>query len=406
MAFVTDGKRTKIDGSLNKYPHIKCFKCSEFGQYKSDYLGKDKNKNRESQSAGQDEVAMTTLQVALAVVKTEINPMWILCDNESMVDVFKNKSTLRNIRKSNRPIRLKGIEGQMIEVVEEGELMDYGQVYYNPKLTANILSFFNLTKRFKSVVYNNMGKDAFMVTRDDGTVIELRPSRKGLYYYDFTKSIKKHEQKALVVDTVEELQRRFTRREIEGTEKSRRLYVIMGRPSEEAFKLSLRRGLVMNNPVTITDYKNALTMFGKDLGTVKGKMVRNKSEHVAVDLRCFPKEKKNMVLSIDVMHPMKMIVTVVRDIRFITATFLPDRKRKTISHPLNQVINLYRGRGHVVEEVEFSEYQNPVQTVLADNEFIVLKEDLENIGIRLNVAAKEEHVPKVERQIRVVKERG
>jgi hypothetical protein len=111
LAFVTDGKRTKIDGPLNKYPHIKCFKCSEFGHYKSDSLGKDKNKNRESQSAGQDEVAMTTLQVALAVVKTEINPMWILCDNESMVDVFKNKSTLRNTRKSHRPIRLKGIEG-------------------------------------------------------------------------------------------------------------------------------------------------------------------------------------------------------------------------------------------------------------------------------------------------------
>ena len=101
-----------------------------------------------------------------------------------------------------------------------------------------------------------------------------------------------------------------------------------------------------------------------------------------------------------------MIVTVVRDIRFITATFLPDRKRKTISHPLNHVINLYKGRGHVVEEVEFSEYLNPIQTVFADNEFIVLKEDLENIGIHLNIAAKEEHVPEVEKQIRVFKERG
>jgi len=100
------------------------------------------------------------------------------------------------------------------------------------------------------------------------------------------------------------------------------------------------------------------------------------------------------------------LVTVVWNIRFITVTFLLDRKRRTISHALNQVINLFRGRGHVVEEVEFSEYQNPVHTVLADNEFIVLKEDLENIGIRLNIAAKEEHVPEVERQIRVVKERA
>jgi len=70
------------------------------------------------------------------------------------------------------------------------------------------------------------------------------------------------------------------------------------------------------------------------------------------------------------------------------------------------VINLFRGRGHVVEEVEFSDYQNPVYTFLADNEFILLKEDLENIGIHLNIAANEEHVPEVEKQIRVFKERG
>jgi hypothetical protein len=265
-----------------------------------------------------------------------------------------------------------------------------------------------LTKRFKSVIYNNAEKDAFMVTQDDGTVIEFEPSNEGLYYYNFTKSIRKHEQKTLVVDTVEELQRKFTRREIEGAEKARRLYVIMGRPSEEAFKLSLKKGLVMNNPVTVTDYENALRMFGKDLGAVKGKTVRSRTEHVSIYLKCFPKEKRNIILSIDVMHLMEIsfLVTVVWNIRFITVTFLLDRKRRTISHALNQVINLFRGRGHVVEEVEFSEYQNPVHTVLADNEFIVLKEDLENIGIRLNIAAKEEHVPEVERQIRVVKERA
>jgi hypothetical protein len=293
-------------------------------------------------------------------------------------------------------------------VEEEGESMGYGQVYYNPHVTANILSFFNLTKRFKSVIYNNAEKDAFMVTQDDRTVIEFEPSNKGLYYYDFTKSIRKHEQKTLVVDTVEELQRKFTRREIEGAEKERRLYVIMGRPSEEAFKLSLKKGLVMNNPVTVTDYENALRMFGKDLGAVKGKTVRSRTEHVSIDLKCFPKEKRNIILSKDVMHLMEIsfLVTVVRNIRFITATFLPDRKRRTILHALNQVINLFRGRGHVVEEVEFLEYQNPVHMVLADNEFIVLKEDLENIGICLNIAAKEEHVLEVERQIRVVKERA
>jgi hypothetical protein len=33
VAFVTDGKRQRTEG---RFPHIKCFKCSEFGHYKSD----------------------------------------------------------------------------------------------------------------------------------------------------------------------------------------------------------------------------------------------------------------------------------------------------------------------------------------------------------------------------------
>ena len=46
--------------------------------------------------------------VALAVVRIEINPLWILCDNESTVNIFKNKEMITNIRKSENPIRLRG----------------------------------------------------------------------------------------------------------------------------------------------------------------------------------------------------------------------------------------------------------------------------------------------------------
>jgi hypothetical protein len=122
----------------------------------------------------------------------------------------------------------------------------------------------------------------------------------------------------------------------------------------------------MNNPVTVTDYENALSIYGKDLGVVKGKTVKSKPDHVPVNLRCFPKEKMKFVLLVDIMHIMEVsfLITVIRDIRFITTMALPDRKRKTITEAINQVINLYVGRGHRVEGIEVSEYRNPIHTIL------------------------------------------
>jgi hypothetical protein len=103
-----------------------------------------------------------------------------------MVDIFKNRQTMSNFCKSENPIRLKGIEGNTIEVNEEGDVLGYGVVYYNAQVTANVLSFFNVTKKFKSLVYDN--------TREDGSTFEFVPSSKGLFYYDFTNSIKRQKE--------------------------------------------------------------------------------------------------------------------------------------------------------------------------------------------------------------------
>ena len=165
--------------------------CNQFGHYKSDCPGKVNNQSETHEEVSTPQITLTTLHISLAVTREQINPMWILCDNESTVDVFKNKSILVNIRKTNNPIRLKGIEGNMIEVGEKGDLLGYGRVYYHPQVTANVLSFFNMAKRFQSIVYNNQERDAFLVTRDNGSIMECVPSRSGLYYYDFNKSIKR-----------------------------------------------------------------------------------------------------------------------------------------------------------------------------------------------------------------------
>jgi hypothetical protein len=121
-----------------------------------------------------------------------IDPMWILCDNESTIDITENPKMLTNLRNLKRPIELTGIGGGdgSIKIQQEGDLSGYGKVYFHQDVVANILSFFNLTKQFRSVRYDNQVKDAFIVTRDDGSRMEFVPSAEGLYHYNFEHSIK------------------------------------------------------------------------------------------------------------------------------------------------------------------------------------------------------------------------
>jgi hypothetical protein len=104
---------------------------------------------------------------------------------------------------------------------------------------------------------------------------------------------------------------------------------------------------------------------------------------VKIELDEASKERYNIVLSADLMHLMGMVflVTVSRNYTFLT---------------IKQVIGIYTGPKHVLKEIEFTEWNNPIHTLLVDNEFSALKDQIEEEGTRVNVAAKEEHVPEVE----------
>jgi hypothetical protein len=173
----------------------------------------------------------------------------------------------------------------MIKIDQEGDLPGYGTVYYNHNVAANILSLHNLTKRFKSVTCNNTDQDAFVVQRDDGTTMKFKPSEEGLYYYDFQESIDRQQKlhTSMVVTTVEEARTKFSKREIEAAETARRLYVILGRPSKKTFEEAIKKKKLLFYPITIQDYRNALIIHGEDLGTLKGKTVRMRPNHIQVD---------------------------------------------------------------------------------------------------------------------------
>jgi hypothetical protein len=85
------------------------------------------------------------------------------------------------------------------------------------------------------------------------------------------------------------------------------------------------------------------------------------------------------------------MVSISRKIKFTTVEYLIGRKQNHLVNSIRKIINLCKQRGFAIE------------TALIDREFECLRGDLPEIN--LNTTAASEHVPDIERQIRVLKER-
>jgi len=64
---------------------------------------------------------------------------------------------------------------------------------------------------------------------------------------------------------------------------------------------------------------------------------------------------KNLVLSVDIMYftGLMFLTTVSQNVIFITASLLENRRKQTILQEIQKVFNIYQGKGHEVNNVEF-----------------------------------------------------
>jgi hypothetical protein len=133
----------------------------------------------------------------------------------------------------------------------------------------------------------------------------------------------------------------------------------------------LRKGKLVNTNITFQDYRNAIQIYGKDLGDIKGKKNRKKPSQMQIITFAKP-SPKNLILSVDIMFftGLTFLTTVSRNVTFVTATLLENRKRQTILNEIKKIFFLYKGKGHSIDNVEFLEDEDkPIHTLLADNEF-------------------------------------
>jgi hypothetical protein len=286
-----------------------------------------------------------------------------------------------------------------------GSLGDIEQVWlFNEGGVATIIPLKQLEKLCPVVYDSTRNGGAFVCRTKEGDVV-LKNNGKGMPYIDLrgseAKAVLSFAPKAALsfVQTVRGNMEGFTKREVEEARKAREAQAMLGHPTDRDFLGMVRGGMISNCPVTANAVKNAHQIFGPELAGVRGRTVRRPPESVTTDYVQIPRvilERHQLVtLAVDVMlvNGVPFLVSVARGLNFVTAEFVPSpRTAKQLALGVNRITDLYACGGF------------QVGTVLMDNEFEKLRNLVPTLAI--NTTAAKEHVPEIERKIRLIKERG
>ncbi len=140
---------------------------------------------------------------------------WVLLDNQSTVDVFSNHKLLRNIKTTTRTMTINCNAG-VTHTNMIGEMPGYsGEVWYNPKGIANILSLANVKKHYR-VTFDSKNGNGFIVHKDNGTQHCFKESQRGLFYLDTSETM---HGGTVLVNTVQENKSNYLTTPLETTNK-------------------------------------------------------------------------------------------------------------------------------------------------------------------------------------------
>ena len=319
---------------------------------------------------------------------------YILLDNGSSTSIFANEMMVRDNKTVETPLQLI-TNGGTVYTDQKATVPGFGEVWYDRKSIANIFSFAELKDKHK-ITYDSSKEDAFIIHLPSKN-LKFTRNKQGLYIY-------KPDNKVLnpvsLIQTVEENKSFYTNRQISRANIARKLYHNISTPSIEDFKSIIRMNAIANCPITTEDITIAERIYGKDIGSLKGKTVRTKPTPVIKNYIKIPQElitkHENIKLSIDMMfiHKIPFLTSISKNIMYRTAQPLEDKSPTAYRSALDTIFRIYNHSGF------------KITTIKADQEFKPILNDIkDDLDITMNFASAQEHVPEAERNNRTIKER-
>jgi hypothetical protein len=227
----------------------------------------------------------------------------------------------------------------------------------DPGGIANILSMVNMITKYRVTYGSHEVKypNQFCVHKADGGICKFQQARRGLYYLD-TATTENHT--VLAITTVEANKSRYTERDYSRAQLARKIQTLVGRPELTAFIRYLNGNSIPNCPIQRQDAINAHAIFGRDVASLKGKITRRQLQGVlAAVANNLPKQLmenyRDITLCIDIMfvNRIPFFLSISKNIRFITAEVLDNRKLGSLVNALRRINGIYRKRGFRITNI-------------------------------------------------------
>jgi hypothetical protein len=215
----------------------------------------------------------------------------IYLDTGANMDTIGNPELVFNVRPSRTCTSMRTNNGVKALTVEADMGGRVGPVWFDPGFSTNIFGFSKLIDEGYHVHYDSRVADEFHVTDPYGLLTVFKRDRSGLYgfrpsdkYIECVSQIQGDFQPLChATATMDENQAAFTTSQFDRAKTARRVYHSIGAPTLENFKTLLRINAIRNCPVTPADVQLAESIFGPDMGTLKGKATRTRPVPVRED---------------------------------------------------------------------------------------------------------------------------